>query len=514
MTTQPSAESRSRNVEFWVILAAILASAMAFIDSSALDVTAPALQADLGIDATQLLWIINSYMLTLSALMLAGGALGDIFGRKRMFAIGIGLSLFASILCGLAQDPNFLIAARALQGVGGAIMTPGSLAIISATVAQERRGRAIGTWATFATLTTLLGPVLGGWLASLGLWRMIFFINVPVAAIALFALLRYVPESYGDRTRRVDIPGAVLVTVGLAALAFGFLQASDVGWGDPVVLAAIAAGVIALALFLLVERRSDHPMVPFSLFKSRTFSGTNLLTFFLYAALRFAPFFLVLNLQQAQGYPPEVAGFAFLPFSVLLTLMSRWSGAWSDRIGARLPLIIGPAITGIGFAMLALPGLTGGQNDYWTSYFPGVIALGIGMGITVTPLTTAVISAAPEESSGTASGINNAVARTAGALGLALVGSLAILYFTGVLQPRLTGANIPAGSVDVMMANAGDFGALSVPAELTGDMASAANEAIRWAFVDTFRLVMIAAAVLAWISAGMAALLVEDKKSN
>lgn len=509
-TTQPA---NARRVEFWVLLAAILASAMAFIDSSALDIAAPALQADLGIDATQLLWIINIYMLTLSALMLVGGSLGDILGRKRIFMIGIGISLGASIMCGLAQSPDFLIASRALQGIGGALMTPGSLAIISATVAEERRGRAIGTWAMFATLTTLLGPVFGGWLAGLGLWRMIFLINVPLASFALWALARFVPESYGDRTRRIDYPGAALVTVGLAALTFGFLQASAIGWSDPLVLGAIALGVMALALFLWVERRSDHPMIPFSLFtRSRTFSGTNLLTFFLYAALRFAPFFFVLNLQQAQGYPAEIAGLAFLPFSILLTILSRIAGGWSDRVGARLPLMLGTAITGVGFFLLALPGVTSGTSDYWGTYFPAVIALGVGMGIVVTPLTTAVISAAPPENSGTASGINNAVARTAGALGLALVGSLAILLFGGLLAIKLTATLVPAEAVQTMLVNAGDFGALTVPEGLSGEAATVAEAAIRWSFVETFRVVAITAAVLAWMSTAIAAIFVERKQ--
>ncbi len=509
MTTQQP----PRNVEFWVLLAAVVASSMAFIDGTALDVTAPALQRDLGIDATQLLWIINSYMLTLSALILVGGSLGDIFGRKRVFMIGIVLFTLASVMCGFANSPDFLIAMRAIQGIGGALMTPGSLALLSASVAPERRGTAIGTWSMFATLTTLSEPVLGGWLASLGLWRLVFFMNVPLAVIALAVLAFRVPESYGDRAKRLDIPGAVLATVGLAALTFGFLQASDQGWGSPQVLIGIAIGVIALALFVFVENRSSHPMVPFSLFKSRMFTGTNLLTVFLYAALRFAPFFFVLNLQQAQGYPPEIAGFAFLPFSILLTILSRIAGGWSDRVGARLPLIIGPALTGVGFFLLALPGVTSGANDYWVTYFPGIIVLGIGMGITVAPLTTAVMTSAPSDSSGTASGINNAVARTAGVLGLALVGSLAILLFGNLLATNLQTGGVPQDALNTMVANAGNFGALTIPEGLDPATTSAAQEAIRWSFVNTFRTVTIAAAVLAWISAGMAVIFIESKKS-
>ncbi|MFN8450250.1 MAG: DHA2 family efflux MFS transporter permease subunit [Anaerolineae bacterium] len=373
-----------------VLLATILASSMAFIDSSALDVAVPALQADLGLNGSQLLWVVNAYLLLLSALILVGGALGDRYGRKRIFMIGIVLFSGASMACGLAQDANFLILARAVQGVGGALMVPGSLAIISAYFPDERRGTAIGTWSTFSTLTTLGGPIIGGWLAGHGLWRLVFFINLPLAAIALYTLITRVPESRDEHAPdRLDFVGAALATLGLAGLTYGFLQAPDFGLSDPRVLGALVVGVIALAAFVFVESRSDHPMMPLRLFRSRTFSGTNLLTLFLYAALRVAPFFLILNLIQVQGYPPEIAGFTFVPFTILLTLMSRWAGGLIDRVGARLPLIVGPAIAALGFGLMTLPGLTAGPDAYWTTFFPAVVVLGVGMGITVAPLTTA-----------------------------------------------------------------------------------------------------------------------------
>ncbi|MFN8563615.1 MAG: DHA2 family efflux MFS transporter permease subunit [Anaerolineae bacterium] len=495
-----------------VLLATILASSMAFIDSSALDVAVPALQADLGLNGSQLLWVVNAYLLLLSALILVGGALGDRYGRKRIFMIGIVLFSGASMACGLAQDANFLILARAVQGVGGALMVPGSLAIISAYFPDERRGTAIGTWSTFSTLTTLGGPIIGGWLAGHGLWRLVFFINLPLAAIALYTLITRVPESRDEHAPdRLDFVGAALATLGLAGLTYGFLQAPDFGLSDPRVLGALVVGVIALAAFVFVESRSDHPMMPLRLFRSRTFSGTNLLTLFLYAALRVAPFFLILNLIQVQGYPPEVAGFTFVPFTILLTLMSRWAGGLIDRVGARLPLIVGPAIAALGFGLMTLPGLTTGPDAYWTTFFPAIVVLGIGMGITVAPLTTAVMGAAPKEMSGTASGINNAVARTAGVLAVAIIGALAIGIFTSNLEARAASLDIPAGSMDALRAQAAQFGAAQPPADLSAEQAAAVSDAIKLAFVDTFRVIAGIATALGALSAIMAALLVEAR---
>jgi EmrB/QacA subfamily drug resistance transporter len=495
-----------------VLVATILASSMAFIDGSALNVALPALQLDLGLNGSQLLWVTNAYLLVLSALILMGGSLGDRYGRKRVFGIGIGIFTLSSMACGFAQDANFLILARAIQGIGGALLVPGSLAIISAYFPTESRGKAIGTWSTFSTLTTIGGPILGGWLAGHGLWRAVFFINVPLALIALFTLITRVPESRDENMPpKLDYLGAALAIVGLAGLTFGFLQAAVMSLGDAQVIGGLAVGVIALIAFVWVESRSDHPMMPLRLFRSRTFAGTNLLTLFLYAALGVVPFFLVLNLIQVQGYPAEIAGFIFLPFTILLALMSRWSGGLIDRVGARLPLIIGPAIDALGFFLLALPGLTGGAAQYWTTYFPGIIALGIGMGITVAPLTTAVMGSAPRESSGTASGINNAVARTASVLAIAIVGALAISLFMTNLDTRSAALQLPAQATTELRAQASQFGAAKPPADLSAEQTSAATEAIKLSFVDTFRVIAAIGGVLAVLSAIMAALLIEKR---
>ncbi len=495
-----------------VLVATILASSMAFIDGSALNVAAPALQADLNLNGAQLLWVVNAYLLFLSALILLGGALGDRYGRKRIFMIGIVVFSCASMASGLAQSADFLILTRALQGIGGSLMVPGSLSIITAYFPAERRGRAIGTWSTFSTITTIGGPILGGFLASHGLWRVVFFINVPLAVIALFTLIRHVPESRDENAPpRLDYLGALLATLGLAGITFGFLQAPNSSLSDPLVIGTLIGGVIALILFVLVEARSDHPMMPLNLFRSRTFSGTNALTLFLYAALGVVPFFLTLNLIQVQGYTADIAGFIFLPFTILLALLSRWSGGLIDRVGARLPLIVGPAIAAVGFGLLALPGLTDGPSQFWTTYFPGIVVLGIGMGITVAPLTTAVMGAAPQANSGTASGINNAVARTASVLALAIVGALAISVFTANLDGRAAALNLSAQNRSALHAQANNLGAAQVPSDLSGASASAVGQAIRLAFVDTFRLIAVIGLALGFISAIMAAILVENR---
>ncbi len=498
-----------------VIVAAILASSMAFIDSSALNVALPVLQTDLNMNGSQLLWVVNAYALFLSALILVGGSLGDRYGRKRMFMIGIGIFAAASLACGLAPDANLLIIARAAQGVGGALMVPGSLALITASVAEERRGAAIGTWSMFSTLTTLGAPALGGWLAARGLWRFVFFINLPLAALALYILMRGVPESRDESApSRLDYTGALLVTLGLAGLTYGFIEAPNLGWGSPIILVSLLGGLAALVLFIVVEARSDHPMVPLRLFRSRTFSGTNALTLFLYAALSALPFFNALNLVQIQGYPPDVAGLTFLPFSILLALLSRRMGRLADRLGARPLLTVGPLIAGFGFLMFAFAGQTSGPDSYWTTFFPAILVLGVGMGITVAPLTTAVMNAAPAESSGTASGINNAVARTAGVLAIAILGALALTTFNSFTEAKLASdVQFSQSQWNDLRAEVNKLAAAEVPASIPAADAPRVAAALKSGYIDTFNLMAIISALLAWISAAMAFLLVERRKS-
>ncbi len=499
----------TKRTEFWVLVATILASSMAFIDSTALNVALPIIQAEFKMNASQVSWVANGYLLFLSALILVGGSLGDHYGRKRIYMIGIALFSASSLVCGLAPSVGVLIAARAVQGIGGALMVPGSLAIISVTFSGENRGKAIGTWSTFTTLTTLLGPVVGGVLAGAGLWRVIFFLNLPLAVIAIYALINYVPESRDEAgAKRLDFVGALLVTLGLAGLTFGLTEAPNYGFGHPLILVTLLGGIVALIVFIVVEVRSDHPMVPLGLFRSPTFSGTNALTFFLYGALTIVPYFLSFNLVQVQGYPPREAGLVLLPLSIILTLVSRRMGAIADRIGARPLLTLGPALAGVGFFLFGLPGLTNGPSDYWTTYFPAALFLGLGMGITVAPLTTAVMGSAPASSSGVASGINNAVARTAGVLALAIVSSLALLRFGGLLDAQVASLNVPATVQTQMHDEASRLANAAPPEGLAADTTAALKQAVKTSYIETFRMISIIGAAMAWLSALLAFLLV------
>ena len=482
---------------------------MAFIDGTALNVAMPAIQDGLHASGVQLLWVVNSYLLMLAALIPVGGSLGDLFGRRKVFSLGICLFMAASLICGLSPDVNFLIAARAVQGIGSSLMIPGSLSIISSFFGPSEKGRAIGTWSAATTVVTVIGPVLGGVLSGAGLWRGVFLINIPLGVAALIPLLLKVPESRNETAKKkIDFPGSGLLIVSLAGLTYGFISAPGEGFGHPRIIVSLAAGVLALAGFILVEARSSQPMIPLSLFSSRTFSGTNLLTLALYGALSVGMFFLSLDLVQAQGYSMALAGFAFTPFALVLTALSRWAGGLVDKSGPRLPLVIGPAIAGVAFFFMAWAGLTPGPSRYWVSFFPGIVLLGIGMGVTVAPLTTAVMSSVNSRLSGTASGINNAVSRTAGVLAIAVVGAAALVLFSHGLDSRAYASGLPAPVRQALSLEAGRLGAASVPPAAAPAEAGTVRSAIRLAFVDTFKTVMLVCAVLAWAGAGLAGLMV------
>lgn len=500
----------------WVLFATILASSMAFIDGSALNVALPALQADLNATGVELLWIVNGYLLMLAALILVGGSLGDHFGRKRVFMIGISIFAVASFICGLAPNTTILILARVVQGIGGALMIPGSLAIITALFRSDERGKAVGWWSTFSTVTTIGGPILGGYLANAGLWRAVFFINIPLAALALYALVRHVPENKDDSASpELDIPGALLVMIGLAGLTYGSIETGRIGpasaFTNPLVIASFVVGVVGLIGFVMVESRSPHPMVPLRLFKSHTFSGANLMTFFLYAALTGALFFFPLNLIQVQGYPADIAGLAFTPFAVMLALLSRWAGGLVDRYGPRLPLTIGPAIVGVGFVVLSLPGLTGGVADYWATYFPGVVIIGVGMGVTVAPLTTTVMGSVSSSRSGVASGVNNAVTRSAQVLATAIMGAVALVSFTSAVDLRTSELDLSSENRAALETEALKLGDARVPDSIPATLTDSVGSAIRLSFVDTFRLLLYIAAAMSFISAVLAAITVENR---
>jgi EmrB/QacA subfamily drug resistance transporter len=487
----------------WVLAATILGSAMAFIDGSVVNVALPAIQSDLATSIAGAQWIVNGYMLMLGALTLIGGAAADRFGRRRVFALGVVLFTTASVACGLAPTAAILIAARCVQGIGGALLVPSSLAIISAAFPEATRGRAIGTWAGFSALTTAAGPILGGALVDALSWRAIFFINVPLAAGTLLIAFARVPESRDEEApAALDWRGGLLATVGLAALAYGLTAASQRGWSDGSVLGPLAAGALALAAFIWWEARADAPMLPLGLFRSPLFTGANLLTFLLYFAVSGAFFFLPFDLIHVQGYSATLAGAAFLPSTLIMGTLSRWSGGLIDRTGAKLPLTIGPAIAAAGFALLAVPG-TGGS--YWVTFFPAMVVLGLGMAITAAPLITAVMDSVEERHAGTASGVNNAVARIAGMLAVALLGTFAVGAFGSALDARLDRLQVPPGVRSALTAQTPRLVEAQVPPQVRGPERRALEQAVNEAFVQTFRLVMLVCAGLALAGALCAA---------
>lgn len=506
----PATRPCSKSVGSWVLAAAILGSSMAFIDGTVVNVALPAIQADLNATVADMQWVVESYALFLAALVLVGGALGDRLGRRRIFTSGIALFALASLWCGLAPDVLQLILARAVQGVGAALLVPGSLAIISATFSQEQRGRAIGTWSSFTAITAALGPVLGGWLVENVSWRAIFFINLPLAMIVLGLTFWRVPESRSyNQDGRLDWWGALLVTIGLGGLVFGLLESANLGWGNPLIVASLGVGIAALCAFLFVEARIPNPMMPLHLFRSRTFLGANLLTLLLYAGLGGALFFLPFNLIQVQGYTATAAGAALLPFILIMFLLGRWAGGLVDRFGAKLPLTIGPVIAAAGFALFAVPAIGG---SYWITFFPAVVVLGLGMAISVAPLTTAVMGAVDVDYSGVASGINNAVSRVAGLLAIAVLGVVILSAFNFSLDQQLTGLQLAPQVQQSLDEQRTSLAGINLPSDLSPDMQSRLEQAIHTAFVGGFRLVMLIASGLALGSACCAALLIEGRR--
>jgi EmrB/QacA subfamily drug resistance transporter len=493
----------------WILAATILGSSMSFIDGTAVNVALPSIQANLGATLIQMQWVVEAYALLLAALLLVGGSLGDRLGRRRIFAVGILIFTLASLWCGLAPDVNQLIIGRAIQGIGGALLVPGSLAIISASFSDEARGRAIGTWSGFTAITAAVGPVLGGYLAETLSWRWIFFINLPLAIIVLVIVLTRVPETKNEHaTGHMDWLGAGLSVVGLGGLVYGLLESGSKGFDHPAVLVALVTGVASLALFVLVQSKASSPMMPLWIYRSRSFTGATILTLFLYAALGGSLFLFPFNLIQVQGYTATAAGAAWLPFIVIIATLSRWAGGLITRYGAKLPLVIGPAVAAGGFGLLALPGIGG---NYWVDYFPAIAVLGLGMAITIAPLVTVVMGSVTTDQAGVASGVNNAISRTASLMAIAVLGVVALTVFNSSLDTKLAQADVPASVVLVLEDERVSLAGARVPQDMDPELRVAVERAIDEAFISGFRVVMLIAAGLALASSGVALVMVDSR---
>jgi EmrB/QacA subfamily drug resistance transporter len=486
----------------WTLAVAILGSTMAFLDGTVVNVALPVMQAQLAMTVDLAQWVVEAYSLFLASLVLVGGALGDRLGRRRVFSAGVVLFAAASVACGLAPSAVPLIVARAIQGVGAALLVPGSLSLISAAYGEAERGAAIGTWSASSAITSAIGPLAGGWVVAHYSWRWLFFFNVPMAAAVLVIARRHVVETRDETADlRMDWIGAALATAGLGFIVFALLE------NLPLLLVVGAAALIA---FVVVEAKRASPMMPLSLFRRRTFAGTNLLTFFLYAGLAGGLFFVPFNLIQVQGYGPAAAGASVLPLALLVSAMSRWAGGLTARWGARPLLVVGPLIASSGFALLAVPTIGG---SYWGTFFPGMVVLGLGMGMTVAPLTTAVMGSVETEHAGVASGVNNAVARAAGLLAIAALGLVVVARFNQVLDRELAETPLTDLALRVVEAQRGRL----VGADFTELGDAPLRDTLRRAFADAyvagFRTSMGVCAALGVLGAACSLWLIESKEA-
>lgn len=476
---------------------------MAFIDSTVVNVALPSIQAAFHATVVDVQWVVASYGLFLGALILVGGSLGDLFGRRRIFVVGVAIFALASVTCGIATSIDQLIIARSVQGVGAALLVPGSLAIISTSFDEKSRGEAIGTWSGFTAVTAAIGPVLGGWLVEHASWRWAFFINLPLAAVVIGVSMWWIPESRSPAGGPLDWLGTFFATLGLGGLVYGFIESVNLGWRHPLVLGSMIAGVGGLIAFVFVEAHVASPMTPLTLFKSRSFSGANLFTLFLYAAIGIFFFLFPLDLIQVQGYSSTAAGAAVLPLILLIFLLSRWSGGLVSRYGPRTPLIAGSVLTALGFVLFAALPVGFG---YWKTLFPAIVVLGVGMAVTVAPLTTVVMNSVNQDRVGTASGTNNAVARAASVLAVAALGIVMVNVFASRLNHDLAQLSLPPDSVQEIHAGETKLAGLQVPATLDSRTQAAIREAIGDAFILAFHKVMwvcaglcLASATVAWL---------------
>jgi EmrB/QacA subfamily drug resistance transporter len=485
----------------WVLIAAILGSSMSFVDATAVNVALPIMQRDLHASNAQVQWVVEGYALFLAALVLVGGSLGDLLGRKKMFVLGIVLFAIASGACAIAPNIVFLILARCAQGIGGALAVPESLALISATYTGDERGKAIGTWSGFASITGAAGPLIGGFLAQQASWRWVFVINIPIAIAVVLIAWNHVPESKDEKAvRGIDWTGALLATVGLGSLVYGFIRLQSAR-SDELGLAAVVAGVIVLAVFGYAQAHERHPMMPLTLFRSRAFTVANIYTFLLYMVLGGSMYFFPFVLIDVQNYTPTAAGAAGLPFVVLVFLLSRWSGGLISRLGARVPLVIGATLAGIAFLLYSLPGIGG---SYWTTYFPAAFTLGIGAAFFVAPLTTTVFDSSDPSQSGIASAINNAISRTSALVAIAVLGIILSVVFDRGFDARIAARHVAPATIALLARERDRLTPGTIPPDVPAADRAGVELALANGYLAGYRAVMYTSACIAFGAAFIA----------
>ncbi len=500
----PAIHNCAPNAKPWVLLAAILASGITYVDGTVVNVALPAIETDLAASVVVIQWVVNAYTLCLSAFLLAGGAAGDLLGRRRIFVVGVGTFAIASVWCSLSPNITQLIFARAIQGVGAALLIRCSLAIIGATFDEAERGKAIGTWSGFSAVAAAVGPLLGGWIVDHSIWRWIFLINPFIALPTIWIALYHLPESRNAKARGgLDWRGSILAFVGLGSLAFGLISAPVYGWGSATVLAALLMGLLLLAAFIWEERHSRAPMLPLELFRSRTFSAVNVLTLFLYAALAGAFFFLPFALIQVEGFSAVLAGAVFLPLTLIMAALSRWSGGLLDRFGAKWLLVIGPTIASLGFGLLAL---SVGSGSYWTYLVP-VTVIAFGMVITVAPSRPrlSMLSLPIRRASPLASTMH--VASVASLLAVAMLGALALGIYGRALDSTLEAKSASGEVKQAIEVARRQFVTAPALASVQGNDREVAETIIKGSLAESIRMIMVVSAGLALAGAASGALL-------
>ncbi len=501
----------TRSQERWILAATIIASTMTFSDMTIVNVALPVLQREFGASFAQVQWVVESYTLVLSALILVGGAGGDLFGRRRVFSIGMAIFALASAACGLAPSAGLLVAARAVQGIGAALMMPGSLAIVSASFPRERQGEAIGIWSASTGIAMTVAPAFGGWLIDAFSWHAAFLINLPLAAIAFAITYWKVPESRSDRPRRLDLVGMALATVGLGALTYGLIAAGEHGLDALIAWGPMLLGAASLVLFVLQEKHAQDPMVPLAFFLIPRFAVIQAFTFTLWAALQGTTFFVPFRLMQVQGFKPTEAGVALLPLIVTASILSRFFGRLTDRIAPRILLVTGALLTGAGFFLLTVPDAT---TPYAVGFLPALLLIGLGMGVCQVPVTVVALNAAGPANVGTSSAINNMVARAGGLIAIAVFGLILAHGYNAALMPALQDAGIPDAAQQAIALQRAKLAATTVPADLSAGQYDLAAAIIRHAFVTGYRWAMAAAGIMAIASALMAFRYLRRERAN